>query len=296
MADALASIGLPVTYIGALGEPELHPVFEQFASRATVLSLTQAARTDALEFSDGKLMLGKHEPLKDINWARLCDRIGRDRLGQIFADSRLIGMVNWSMLTQLGEVWQRLIDEVLPNLPSHPAGPRRIFIDFADPAKRTTENLQHGLSQCSAMQQHTAVTVGLNLSEACQVAEALELDVPADPEPAIESMAKDLRAKLDIDTVVIHPRATAAAAMRNRDTGAIDSAHFAGPFVAEPKISTGAGDHFNAGFAVAQLAGLDCAQCLCVGTATSGYYVRHAQSPSLRELADFCAELPEPQA
>src|SRR5919199_666690 len=34
MANAMATLGLPVTYVGCLGYPALHPVFEGLASRA----------------------------------------------------------------------------------------------------------------------------------------------------------------------------------------------------------------------------------------------------------------------
>src|ERR1041385_8234035 len=36
MANALASLGLKVTYLGILGYPALHPVFGEFARRAEV--------------------------------------------------------------------------------------------------------------------------------------------------------------------------------------------------------------------------------------------------------------------
>src|SRR4051812_36867493 len=39
MANALASLGLQVTYVGALGYPNRHPVFEAFAKRADVHSI-----------------------------------------------------------------------------------------------------------------------------------------------------------------------------------------------------------------------------------------------------------------
>ena len=71
MANAMASVGLPVTYIGNLGYPNLHPVFESFAEHADVISIAEPGHTDALEFDDGKLMLGKIEPVKDINWDNL---------------------------------------------------------------------------------------------------------------------------------------------------------------------------------------------------------------------------------
>ncbi|MBC8108115.1 MAG: hypothetical protein H7Z14_16130, partial [Anaerolineae bacterium] len=73
------------------------------------------------------------------------------------------------------------------------------------------------------------------------------------------------------------------------------SAKFAGPFVREPKISTGAGDHFNAGFCVGRVLGFGLEESLCAGVGVSGYYVRTATSPSATQLAEFIADLPAPQ-
>src|ERR1041384_2534210 len=80
MANALASFGLKVTYLGNLGFPHLHPVFEEFAKRAEVHSIAEPGHTDALEFEDGKIMLGKHSSLKEVNWANILARFGRERL------------------------------------------------------------------------------------------------------------------------------------------------------------------------------------------------------------------------
>ena len=87
------------------------------------------------------------------------------------------------------------------------------------------------------------------------------------------------------------PRRSAAAATADGQT-----ATFYGPFVQQPKISTGAGDHFNAGFCLGRVLGFGLEESLCTGVATSGYYVRHAESPSAELLAGFIAELPPPQA
>ena len=111
----------------------------------------------------------------------------------------------------------------------------------------------------------------------------------AEPEEAIEDNARAIREKLGLSCVVIHPRRSAAAAVEG------ESARFDGPFVQQPKISTGAGDHFNAGFCIGRVLGFGLEECLCVGVATSGYYVRSAESPGAVELADFIAKLPPPQ-
>ena len=112
MANALASIGLDVTYIGNLGFPNLHPVFEEFARRAKVISIAEPGHTDALEFDDGKIMLGKHESLNDVNWENLVARVGREPLQQLVDGADLIGLVNWTMLPQMSRIWSKMLEEV----------------------------------------------------------------------------------------------------------------------------------------------------------------------------------------
>jgi sugar/nucleoside kinase (ribokinase family) len=133
------------------------------------------------------------------------------------------------------------------------------------------------------------VILGLNLKESLEIADVLGLPGRTDPEEWIEDNARAIRQKLGLSCVVIHPRRGAAAALEG------ESARFAGPFVQQPQISTGAGDHFNAGFCLGRVLGFGLEESLCAGVATSGYYVRSAQSPSATELADFVAELPPPQ-
>lgn len=287
MANALASFGMSVTYIGNLGYPSIHPVFEEFSKRATVISIAEPGYTDALEFEDGKLMLGKHQSLGDVNWDNLLSRVGPDKLKALMREAKLIGMVNWTMLPFMSRIWAKLLDEVIPNIERHE---RKLFVDLADPEKRTHEDILEALKLLTRFQDQVDVILGLNLKESVEVADVLGLPGQDDPEKHIEETAKAIRSALNLHCVVIHPRRGAAAA--TEDT----SASFQGPFVQQPKISTGAGDHFNAGFCLGRTLGFSLEESLCCGVATSGYYVRTAISPSASELADFIAELPPPQA
>jgi sugar/nucleoside kinase (ribokinase family) len=135
--------------------------------------------------------------------------------------------------------------------------------------------------------------LGLNLREAVQVAAVLGVSAGANPEEEAERLARDIRERLGIFTVVIHPRSSAAAC--ELVSGEPHSCRFAGPFISRPRLSTGAGDVFNAGFCLGRLAGLSLQQCLATATACSGYYVRHAANPTLEELADFLDALPAPE-
>ncbi|HVT87506.1 MAG TPA: PfkB family carbohydrate kinase [Tepidisphaeraceae bacterium] len=288
MANALACAGFDVTYIGNLGYPKIDPVFEEFANRARVITIADPGHTDALEFEDGKLMFGKHQTLRDVNWDNLITRVGKAKLQQLCNDSKLIAMVNWTMLPFMTSIWESLLKEILS---TNTSGPRRkFFADLADPEKRTKQDIIDAMSLLSRYQSQMDVILGLNLKESGQIAEVLGIPAPIDAEKGIEQTACAIREKMQISCVVVHPRKGAAAATAEY------SASFAGPFVGQPRISTGAGDHFNAGFCLGQVLGLSLEESLCCGCGTSGYYVRSAESPSAQQLSEFVAKLPLPQA
>jgi sugar/nucleoside kinase (ribokinase family) len=287
MANALAAAGVGVTYVGAVGHPAIHPVFQEMAEQATVLSIGEPGHTDALEFADGKLMLGKYtREMSEVNWDNLMARVGKDRWVQLLEESDLVGMVNWVMLPFLGQIWEKSLELGYPNR----RGKNRIlFIDLCDPEKRTHADILAAMETLTKYQEHVDVILGLNLAETSAIAAVIDLPIKGDAEAQIVQTAQRIREKLNLHCVVVHPRRGAAAATAG------ESGTFAGPFIEDPKISTGAGDHFNAGFCLGRVLGLDLNESLCVGTATSGYYVRTGVSPTAAQLADFIAELPPPQ-
>ncbi len=278
MAHALGSYGTPMTYLGNLGAPNIHAVFADFASRATVHSIAEPGYTDAIEFDDGKLMFGKHGSLGEVNWANLIAHVPEKDLTEIFAESSLIALVNWTMLTQMTAIWQKILTRIAPKL----TGEKRwLFIDLADPAKRSREDIAAALKQVTKFQKYFRVILGLNFAESRQVGEVLGFPAPDETYGTVTHHASQIREVLKIDTVVIHPTHFAAA------SDASGSTHVVGPFTLKPKITTGAGDHFNAGFCIGRLLGLDIAASLQIGVATSGFYVRNAKSPRLDDLRKF---------
>ena len=283
LANALASFGLKVTYLGNLGYPHLHPVFDEFAKRAEVHSIADPGHTDALEFEDGKIMLGKHTSLKEVNWSNIETRFGRDRFAAKFHSCDLIAFVNWTMIPYMSEIWEALQRELCPKL----KGPRRkMFFDLADPEKRTAQDISRALELVTHFERQFDVILGLNEKEANDIGEVLGLNRKAHSTEAWSVLARELHAKLPVSTIVIHPVSYALAV-------SVDSVDVVkGPYISRPRITTGAGDHFNAGFCLGKLLGLDNAMSVLSGVATSGYYVRSARSPSITDLADVLRKWP----
>jgi sugar/nucleoside kinase (ribokinase family) len=276
MANALASFGLKVTYLGILGYPNLHPVFQDFAKRAEVHSIAEPGATDALEFEDGKIMIGKHSSLKQVTWENIKARFGLDRFADNFGRAQLVAFVNWTMLPYMSGVWEAILREICPAM----KGPRRfLFFDLADPEKRTREDILRALDLIGRFEDYFDVILGLNEKEAHEIGAVLGLKPAGAAPEALAQFGVQLAARLKAGTLVIHPVSCALAIAGSK----VDVVE--GPFTAEPLITTGAGDHFNSGFCLGKLLGLDNRLSLLAGVTTSGYYVRTARSPSIAQIA-----------
>ncbi|MGQ0627276.1 MAG: hypothetical protein ACT4PL_04145 [Phycisphaerales bacterium] len=297
MAGGLAALGVRTSFIGCIGREDdwsrPDPLFEPFAARCQdrggeVVSVGPPARTDALEFMDGKIMFNHALPLAGVTWDLIRSRAGDDRLRRLVRDAGLISVVNWTNMGCVGAILEGLTDLLAP-------APRstRVFVDLSDPAKRTDSDLLQLLRQLRGLDRAAPVTLGLNLSEAVRVAAVAGVQgvTPTTTGGPLERGTITLRAALGIDALVIHPREGAAGA-----TAAGASAWFDGPLTARPRLSTGAGDHFNAGFALAQSIGISLPGALAVGCAVSGAYVRDAQSPSLPRTIALLKDMPGPES
>jgi hypothetical protein len=259
-----------------LGYPNLHPVFAEFAKRAEVHSIAEPGYTDAVEFEDGKVMLGKHQSLKQMNWENIRSRFGVDQFAAQLDQANLVGFVNWTMLPYMSGIWEAIQTELCPKL----AGPRRqLFVDLADPEKRLPSDVRHALDLVVRFGQWFDVMLGLNEKELHEVAKALDIDRPAPTPEALTELAKQVHQRVPVQTLVVHPVSFALALAH--DGPALTS----GPVTRTPLITTGAGDHFNSGFCLGKLLGLGNLDALLAGVTTSGFYVRTAKSPSVADLA-----------
>lgn len=279
MANAIASQGLKTRYIGALGLP-VESVFEEFAKRTDAVSIAPPGITHALEFTDGKLMLGSMKGLDEVTLDRVLEVMGEGAFIDTINRADLIALVNWTMIPNMTAFLEQFLTRILPNLGPLENG-RTFYFDLADPAKRSRGDLREVLHVISRYRSQGSVTLGLNLSEAKQVCEVLDLGEIEDSPDSLKAGATRIRNALNLSCVVVHPRGGAACATRD------GAWHVTGPFCKNPKISTGAGDHFNAGFATAEVLGVSPEAALMLAVATSGQYVRTGKSPSLRDSVRF---------
>lgn len=270
MANAIIAQGYDVSYIGALGKYYIHPVFSEFSTKCKkVVSLTDPGFTEALEFLDGKVMLGKMNNLVDVNFENLIEKIPNQELVELLESVDLLAFTNWTMLPKLNTIITEF-NAIISKLKKKPL----VFLDLADPRKRTQEDIRQVLTHISEM--GTSTILSMNLSESTII--SLVLGIKEDD---LLLRASLIREALNITAIVIHPVNGAVIAYEHEHIW-VD-----GPYTPTPFLTTGAGDNFNAGFCNGWLNGMTPGESLLMGVCSSGFYVRHGYSPNMDELTGF---------
>jgi len=286
MGDGLAALGVPVDAFATLGDP-VHPAFEPITRRfrSTRSWGREPGRTLAYEFTDGKLMFSSVAQLAELTPQHAAELLADGSYAAACRHAGLIALTDWSLYPHMTAVWQFLQREVYAQLSHHP----RFFIDLVDPSSRADADILAMLATLPGFESAGPLTLGLNGNEANILARLLNLP-PCDHAVAASSLplASALRAKLGVSEVVIHHIKSAAVSAPDGNAVRL------GPYCAQPKKSTGAGDRFNSGYALGSLLGLSPEDRLLCACANSGFFVREARSASFAELADFleCPEWP----
>lgn len=280
LANALIEYGAKMSYVGAIGYPDVNPVFHGMANRCEgVYPVSNPASTDAVEFDDGKIIRSKLSAFKELTFDTLKERIGLDILVKLLDESTLIGFENWALPPFAGRIWKGIYEEALPLLKNSTAD-KTLFFDLADPASRQENEIKDALNTISCFSRHYSVILGLNLREAVQIANIFGGAFDYN-EYDLKKIAAFIKKFVSVDTLVIHP-------VKESCCMAGDKYYMrTGPFCAKPKLTTGAGDNFNAGFVMGITFGLKPSDALILGMATSGFYVRNAKSPDSNEINKF---------
>jgi pfkB family carbohydrate kinase len=279
LANALSLVGCDVRYIGALGWPSPHPLFKELAERTRAISLAEPGSTTAIEFSDGKIMFGTATSLHDVTYDRILEAVSEDRFRDLIGESNIVAFVDWTMIPRMTDILTNILERILPQL-SKTNGPK-FFFDLADPTKRPSNELQTVLDVISTYQNFGSVCLGLNRKEADQVAGLLQ--VAGANEAAIDVLAREIRSGLELDVVLIHTKEGAACA----DATGVQT--LPSQRCPHPAVKTGAGDHFNAGYILGRLLGLEPQKCLPFAIVFPSLYLGSGSSPSLSELRSLLA-------
>ncbi len=271
LANALIEGGHAIALAGFFGAIEPNELFLPLLNRCkNYFNLGENGASDAIEFQDGKVILGKMGALRDTTAETILSKLSKPH--DLLEKADLFASVNWTMLPMMNAFWEILLNEIIPSLSKKK---RIFFVDLADPEKRSDEDLAQALNLLKRFQDPFEVHLGVNIRESLRVAKVLGIS-----EEFGISLAKMLRNKLGISKVILH----------HAQFACDDSMIISAPFTSTPLLTTGAGDNFNAGYLNALLYGWSLEEALTLGVYTASFYVIKGKSPTREELALFLEE------
>jgi hypothetical protein len=277
--NALGNLGVKVECVGTFGLPEILPVFRTMSSNCSLHTIGDTISATALEFDNSKVIMFDPGPYNNLTWEGIKNILGLEKIKSLISGKELISFLNWSEIENSSQIWEGVLDEILPATVH--AGPKPYFFtDFSDCSRRSKGEIQFAIDLLGRFKDYFKVILSLNQNEADLISKALNV-----PEHRFdEEFVKELFILCSADVLVIH---------RTKDAIGYDGKVYEKCdtfFCNEPKILTGGGDNFNAGFCYTLFNDFNLFESLLIANAVSGSYVRTGISPSVENLKEFLGE------
>jgi hypothetical protein len=278
-SKAAAALGLNLTCIGTLSSgaetgnssdpsdlPEaIDPAFKNLSGK--LYSFAAAGIATALEFEDGKIFLAPRMHLENLPSPVF--------LADCLAGTDLAACLNWGELSFATPLWRNLRDAAVRRFGKSSGGEKiRFFFDLSDFSRRPAGELEEIFSLMNDFSFIGRVILSLNRNEAQLLSERLFRKTP-------ESLPDAIRLRYGMSEVVVHSH---DGALGSRDG---ESCEITIPPIASPKISTGAGDNFNAAYVFAALMELPLEDALRFAVLYARTYVSEGRSFALGEFLDY---------
>lgn len=269
-----ACLGIKPVLPGLYGGGEIDSAFAEFKDSCELLSLGDPALTLAFEFTDGKVLMSNLEAVSTLCWQDLVDKIGPEKLKEMFSGVDVLGLGYWSLTSNFDELLEGFMAQYETMAP-----PRRMIFDFADIKKKSSEAFIKSLELIKAYNSKVPMTLSLNEHEVLELFLRLGVDCPDKTPAGITEALVVAREKVGLDELVVHTPEFAAAAsatdgsafaLQDRQTNCVRLA--------------GAGDSFNGGYLVASLGDLPVKNRLVIANATTAFFVMNATGPTREQL------------
>lgn len=284
LANALGCLGVHGTCVGAMGFPDLHTVFKDIHPHSTVLSISEPGVSNAIEFEDGKIILSHLSVFDTYDWNHIRNSAKFTDITNAISKSNLLAFVDWVNLPQATSIWRGVLHDCIAPTRNQD----RIFLfDLCDPSKKSRSEIREVAELISSFSTYGRVVLGLNENEATILWHALcEYDyttISGEPiVPVLDKMAEAIFNSMNLDILLIHPKDRTLVIQKNRKP-----IELTGYTIREPKVLTGGGDNLNAGFCWGLLNKFSTEECMILGMAASGSYIKNGVSPSVDDLMQY---------
>lgn len=276
VANALGTLGCKTVCIGAMGTPEILPIFKDMSSNCSLISVSNPGYCSSLEFEDGKLMLATNTDIDKLDYETLIAHVSEKELIEYFNKCDAVTFLNWGELVCSNDIWEKILLNIIPACTFDKK--KLMFVDFSDFSKKTTEEVIKMMEMLKAYEEHFDITVSLNENEMDLFLEKLEIgNEDASFKERILKLSKEFPCK----NFVVHLLGSSCY-VKDNEVYTIEK-----DVIKEPQIITGGGDNFNAGLLFGLLLDFSIDKAIKVGSAVSCLYVERGRGVQFTELLGY---------
>jgi hypothetical protein len=288
LSHALSKLGIKNKCLGAMGFPEIDPMFSYRNQLDNLISISPPGKSNAVEFANGKIIFSDLSVFQKYNWDFIKRRVNFIELRKAVEKSKLVALVDWANLPHATDLWQGFLKDVVI-----PIGNRDQFFlfDLCDPSKKPGSQIRKVLRLISQFSYYGKVILGLNENEANHIWAAFNHVENTSPKslnvPSLETVGHDIFQRVHVNTLLIHPLDRTLVFRDEKKFNENPVIILKGHVIKNPKVQTGGGDNLNAGFCLGLLAGFEIQYCMLLGMATSGAYLQNGTSPDINDLMAY---------
>lgn len=269
LSRSAGKLGMDVSCIGMLGnDGKIEPQFREMPCK--LYSFAAPGQSTCFEFQDGKIFFATDCKLGQDCW-QLVMGATDGRAGLLFRDSDLTALVNWSELSFAHGLWEAVFEHALKNQLRDKN--RFAFFDLCDCSRKTDREIEEVLRLIGRFSTVRTTILSMNENEAHVIAGRL-LSCGTE----LEAIGSTMRKEFGIDEIMIH---TIRESLLVTPRGVTRRPS---EFVEHPKISTGAGDNFNAALCFGTVMGLTDEERVIFANRYASFYVSNGYSPNLEEI------------
>ncbi len=273
-ACALGTLGVAVDCFGSFGLPDIEEVFLNMPPSCSLHSIGKAFTCTALEFRDGKLMLADYDYFNSVTWESLQDLV-KGELEAACGQCGLAAMANWSELKNATEIWSGMLGMLRADV----GNKKTVSIDITDFSYRSKADVEELVELLLLFCKQTRCILTFNKNESFMLFRLLFQQNSA--ALTFSQVCSGLYEYFSPYAVVVH---NAHGTYARSEQALVSAGSY---FTSNSKISTGAGDSFNAGLSAGVLCGFSIEDSIKLAAAVSGYYVRMGKCPGVGEVCEF---------
>lgn len=270
MSIGMASMGADVSCAG-LFDDQIEKLEERIRKHLNIFSMGEPAISLALEFQDCKYMLADCRKLEAITYDNLIQTMGEDCVKDIIWGADLIAIVNWSAVSALTEMVEHIFQKGTSDCKKIP---KWLYLDLSDVRAKDFNDLKKYFNVIKQVKKYMECQVCLSVNQNEWNVLEQRYQIRAGQKQSIMK----LREKIGVDEIVYHGLKEAVFCSEGvwikTEKNVCD----------KPKITTGAGDNFNAGVCMAKLLELSPMEQLEMGNKAAEFYVTYGYSARLQQL------------